>query len=169
MGKGRENSPFDPTEKEELCANPVFPGILKVRTGSQAGPAPWPWAFLIVSLLWNVGVSCWGNYWRSKWPVSSNPSYLPPRLFSNTPWTPSQQFFGSLLADTNHSNPAKEICLPRCPLPHACLTPSLWASLSGEMILRRKVFFKRGGRKKVRERERVRKHLEKAFYILDAI
>lgn len=65
------------------------------RANWQARPAPWPGAFLTVTFLWNVGAPCWGVYWGSKWPVSSNPSYLPPRPFSSTPWTPSQQFFGS--------------------------------------------------------------------------
>lgn len=85
----------------------------EMRTGSKARPVPCPWAFLVVSFLCNVGAPCWGAYWDSTWPVSSNPSSLPLRPFSSTPWTPSQQFFGLLLADMNYPLilPRKSACL----------------------------------------------------------
>lgn len=67
----------------------------------------------MVSFLCNVGAPCWGAYWDSTWPVSSNLSSLPLRPFSSTPWTPSQQFFGLLLADMNYPLilPRKSACL----------------------------------------------------------
>lgn len=133
--RGEETAPPPTSQRHHDCVAIVFPGTLTMRPGS--GVSYLALISLAASLLWNVGSPCWGAYWGSKWPVSSNPND------SNLPFSPLSNLNSiSAASDSLSANVLTLLgwhAVLSLPLPHSfplyvrgCLSDKMVAERNGK-------------------------------------